>query len=312
MERIFITGVTGFIGHNLVQFFSDQQHFQMFGHSRDMAKADAQLRDFPVQLIETYSAKTFDELGIDIVIHLAGIAHDLSNQYKPNDYYRVNFENTKVIFDEFVKSNAKKFIFFSSIKAAVDISSITVDETAVPIPFTDYGKSKRKAEEFIQSIQLSDNKRAYIFRPCMIHGDGNKGNLNLLYRFAKTGLPYPFGVFNNQRSFLTMDNLNFIIESFLVNDFPSGIYHLADEGFLSTTELYKLISIELDKRPKVWSIPTGLVQFLFSLIGKRSMLNKLTEDMMVSNKKLLQYIGHPLPIKMREGLKKTIRSFHDA
>jgi nucleoside-diphosphate-sugar epimerase len=312
MERIFITGVTGFIGHNVVQYFNHQQNFQLFGHSRDIAKARIQLKGLRIELIETYSAKIFDEQRIDTIIHLAGIAHDLSNQYKPDDYYRVNFENTKIIFDEFVKSNAKKFIFLSSIKAAVDICSSAVDETVLPIPVTDYGKSKRMAEEYIQSVQLNTNKRTYIFRPCMIHGRGNKGNLNLLYRFAKTGLPYPFSSFRNQRSFLTMDNLNFIFESFLAKDIPSDIYHLADDGFLSTTELYKLISLELGNKPKVWSIPSGLTQFLFSLIGKKATLNKLTEDMMVSNKKLLQYISQPLPVTMREGLKKTIRSFHGA
>jgi nucleoside-diphosphate-sugar epimerase len=312
MERIFITGVTGFIGHNLVQYFNNQQSFQLFGHSRDSAKAQVQLRGLPVELIETYSAKVFDELRIGTIIHLAGIAHDLSNLYKPDDYYRVNSENTKIIFDEFVKSRAKKFIFLSSIKAAVDISAIAAEEIIEPTPITDYGKSKRKAEEYIQSVQLDDGKRAYIFRPCMIHGEGNKGNLNLLYRFAKIGLPYPFGAFNNQRSFLTMDNLNFVFESFLAKDIPSGIYHLADNGFLSTTELYKLISLELGKKPRVWSIPSGLIQFFFSLIGKRVTLNKLTEDMMVSNKKLLRYIGQPLPVQMLEGLKKTIRSFHGA
>jgi nucleoside-diphosphate-sugar epimerase len=312
MERIFITGVTGFIGHNLVQYFNAQQNFQLFGHSRDSVKARVQLKGLPVELIETYSAKVFDELRIDTVIHLAGIAHDLSNQYKPDDYYQVNSENTKIIFDEFVKSRAKKFIFLSSIKAAIDISSNAVDESVVPIPVTDYGKSKRKAEEYIQSVQLDVGKCVYIFRPCMIHGEGNKGNLNLLYRFAKTGLPYAFGAFNNQRSFLTMDNLNFVFESFLSKDIPSGIYHLADEGFLSTTELYKLISLEFGMKPRVWHVPSGLVQFFFSLIGKRAMLNKLTEDMMVSNKKLLQHIGQPLPVEMREGLKKTIQSFHGA
>jgi nucleoside-diphosphate-sugar epimerase len=312
MERIFITGVTGFIGHNLVQYFNAQQNFQLFGHSRDSVKARVQLKGLPVELIETYSAKVFDDLKIDTVIHLAGIAHDLSNQYKPDDYYRVNFENTKVIFDEFVKSRAKKFIFLSSIKAAVDISSSVVDETVEPIPVTDYGKSKRKAEEYIQSIQLSNNKRAYIFRPCMIHGSGNKGNLNLLYRFAKTGLPYPFGAFSNQRSFLGMDNLNFIFGSFLTKDIPSGIYHLADDGFISTKELYKLISNEFGKEPRVWHLPSAVIQSLFSLIGKRATLNKLTEDMMVSNQELLRYIGQPLPVEMREGLRKTIRSFHGA
>ena len=312
MERIFITGVSGFIGVNLIKYLGAHDNFILFGHSRNVAKAKIQLSGLPIELIETYSSEIFNKLKIDTVVHLAGIAHDLSNQYKPSDYYQVNCENTKIIFNEFIKSKAKKFVFLSSIKAAVDVSLQPVDEIIQPAPVTDYGKSKLKAEEYIQSVNLEDGKRAYIFRPCMIHGHGNKGNLNLLYRYAKTGLPYPFGAFRNQRSFLSMDNLNFIFQAFLNKDIPSGIYHLADDGMISTKDLFQLIGSEIGNKPIVWNLPSKLVESLFSLIGKRATLRKLTEDMMVSNQKLLQYIEQPLPVKMSDGLKKTIHSFHAA
>ncbi len=312
MERILITGVTGFIGANLVSHFSDTSEYFLVGHSRDLIKAQTVFGGTSVQLIESYSAKIFNELKIDTIIHLAGIAHDLSNQYKPHDYYRVNYKNTKIIFDEFIESNAKKFIFLSSIKAAVDISSAAIDETVVPYPVTDYGRSKLQAEEYIQSIQLDSRKKAYIFRPCMIHGSGNKGNLNLLYRYAKTGLPYPFGAFANQRSFLSMDNLNYIVQSFLEKDIPSGIFNLSDNGYISTAELYKLIAIELGQKPRIWNLSTWLVCLLFMMVGKKATLNKLTEDMMVSNERILGHINQPLPLEIREGLKKTIRSFNAA
>ena len=310
MQRILITGVTGFIGSNLVEFFAKQDTFFIAGHSRDMARAGIAFGDTQVQLVEECSAKTLDENRIDTVIHLAGIAHDLSNKYKPEDYDLVNFENTKTIFDEFIKSKAKKFIFLSSIKAAVDTSSVPVTETIAPTPVTSYGKSKQKAEEYIQSVQLDPEKAAYIFRPCMIHGPGNKGNLNFLYRYAKTGMPFPFGSFDNQRSFLSIDNFNFIVQSFIEKDIPSGIFHLADDGDISTKELYLLIAKELGKTPRAWSLPVGMIRLLFSVGGKRSLLDKLTEDMLVSNKKILHYIQSPLPVEMREGLKKTIRSFN--
>ena len=312
MERILITGVTGFIGANLVSHFNDTSSYFLVGHSRDVSRAQTIFGAGSVQLIDTYSTKIFNELKIDTVIHLAGIAHDLSNQYKPNDYYRVNFENTKIIFDEFIKSSARKFIFLSSIKAAIDSSSVPIDESVVPHPVTDYGKSKLQAEEYIQSIKIDSSKKAYIFRPCMIHGKGNKGNLNLLYRYAKTGLPYPFGSFANQRSFLSMDNLNHIVQSFLEKDIPSGIFNLSDDGYISTSELYQLISIELGQKPKIWNLSAWLVRILFKMAGKKATLNKLTEDMMVSNEKILRYINLPLPLEIREGLRKTIRSFNGA
>jgi nucleoside-diphosphate-sugar epimerase len=302
VKSILITGVTGFIGSNLVNYFKQTGGVEVYGHSRK--------RTSDVTLLPDTTTQTLDQYHIDTVIHLAGIAHDLSNQYKPEDYYKVNFENTKVLFDAFLKSNATKFIFLSSIKAAVDTASTAVDETVSPAPVTDYGKSKLQAEQYMLSIPLPEDKRVYIFRPCMIHGPGNKGNLNLLYRFAKTGMPYPFGAFQNQRSFLSIDNLNFIVRSCLEKEVPSGIYHLADDGFLSTQELYEIISTAIHKRPMILNIPKGMLNFLFSIIGKKAMLTKLTEDMMVSNAKVKKYIGAPLPVDMREGLRKTIQSFH--
>ncbi|HEV8512984.1 MAG TPA: NAD-dependent epimerase/dehydratase family protein, partial [Cyclobacteriaceae bacterium] len=122
MKRILITGVTGFVGTNMVNYFSNFRDYEIIGHSRDVVKAKEQFNSNNLEIIEGYSAALLDKLNINYVIHLAGIAHDLSNQYKPEDYYRVNFEGTKLIYDEFLKSNASKFLFVSSIKAAVDIT----------------------------------------------------------------------------------------------------------------------------------------------------------------------------------------------
>ena len=41
----------------------------------------------------------------------------------------------------------------------------------------------------------------------MIHGPGNKGNLNLLYSLVSKGLPWPLGSFENKRSYCSIDNL---------------------------------------------------------------------------------------------------------
>jgi nucleoside-diphosphate-sugar epimerase len=310
MKRILITGVTGFVGFNLVEDLWSNFDCVLFGHSRDSIKAKNIFKHHPVQFVENYSDQVLDEFNIDTVIHLAGIAHDLNNKYKSSDYYEVNYENTKLLFNYFVKSRATNFFFLSSIKAAVDVSTEIVDEQVDPAPITVYGKSKLKAEQYLQSVPLPESKKVYIFRPCMIHGRGNKGNLNLLYRFAKSRLPYPFGAFQNQRSFLNMGNLSFIFRIFLTKDIPSGIYHLADKGFISTTELYKIIAEVLGNKPKIWNLPKWFVRLVFSVLGKRAMLNKLTEDMKVSNQKFLQYANYSLPLDIREELKDTIRSFH--
>ena len=314
--RVFITGISGFIGSGLVEYLKHEKGISIFGHSRDFEKTSQKFKGSRVTLVPTYSAQIFDELGIDSVIHLAGIAHDLSNKYKQEDYHKVNFEGTVAIFDAFAKSSASKFIFLSSIKAAVDSSSSVVTEDVTPHPTSPYGQSKRMAEKYIQEYNLPESKRAYIFRPVMIHGKGNKGNLNTLFKYLRSGLPYIFGAYKNSRSFLSADNLHFILRRFLENDYPSGTYHLADDKPLSTIELIRIISESLGRKPRIWNIPTGMMDpmsRLTSLLGLplESMKQKLTESLVVSNEKLKSVLHEPLPLDVRTGLLNTLRTFNE-
>jgi hypothetical protein len=50
----------------------------------------------------------------------------------------------------------------------------------------------------------------------MIHGAGNKGNLNLIYKLFSKGIPWPLGAFDNKRSFCSIDNLMFIIKELIM------------------------------------------------------------------------------------------------
>ncbi|NJN27367.1 MAG: NAD-dependent epimerase/dehydratase family protein [Cyclobacteriaceae bacterium] len=152
------------------------------------------LADFPVDIVDDLSAATLDQLQIDIVIHLAGIAHDLAGHYQERDYELANYEMTKMIYEEFAPSKATAFVFVSSVKALIDKADEIVTEETTARPASPYGKSKRKAEEYIMA-QNTGGKQNYILRPCMIHGPGNKGNLNLLYKFIHSGVPYPWGLF---------------------------------------------------------------------------------------------------------------------
>jgi nucleoside-diphosphate-sugar epimerase len=257
--------------------------------------------------------------SIDVVIHLAGKAHDLKNVSNPDDYYQGNTELTKRLYDVFLKSNAKKFIFISSVKASADLVEGELKESDIPNPITHYGKSKLMAEEYIQSQPLPDGKSFYILRPCMIHGPGNKGNLNLLYKLISKGIPYPLAAFENKRSFLSIENLCFVIRELLErDDIPPGIYNVADDEALSTNDLIKLIAKESDRSPRLWKINPLLIRTIakfgdtlkLPLTSER--LNKLTENYIVDNSKIKNALGEEFPVQAREGIIKTIKSFQKA
>ena len=296
MNNVIITGTTGFVGVNLVPYLNKLGIITQ-----------------PVGRLDLLGEIKFS--NTDSIIHLVGKAHDLKKTSNPDEYYQVNFELTKKLYDAFLESDAKKFIFISSVKAIADVVEEVLTEDNSPNPITDYGKSKLMAEQYIQRQPLPADKSYYILRPCMIHGPGNKGNLNLLYKFVQKGVPYPLAAFNNKRSFLSVENLCFVIAKVLRMDIPSGIYNVADDNALSTNEVVKILAKSLNKQPKLWAIPNSLIRGIakigdvFKLPLNTERLNKLTENYVVSNKKLKRALNSELPLATNEGLAITAKSF---
>jgi len=315
MNRILITGVTGFVGRSLVEYFHDKDGVQLFAHSRNAEKAREAFSDFRIEIVPDIHADLLNKYKIDTIIHLAGIAHDLSGKFTDKDYLEVNVENTKLLYAQYAQSTAMTFIFMSSIKAATDHSDELVDEFFIPDPKTPYGKSKLLAEQYLNEHTI-EGKRVVILRPCMIHGPGNKGNLNLLYKFVKKGIPYPLAAFNNLRSFLSIGNLCFALEKIIQTPACEGTFHIADDEPISTLELVSLIGEESGKRAKMLKIPRPIVQSV-AAVGSAlhlpfnlATLGKLTESMAVSNRKLLLTLNTEFPVSTREGLILTIKSLN--
>jgi nucleoside-diphosphate-sugar epimerase len=301
-SKVFITGINGFVGRNLQPYLAED--FELRGISR---KGKA------VGL--TYATFLEEKIAFDALVHLAGKAHDLKKTANDNEYYEVNYELTKRLYDQFLQSDAKKFIYISSVKAVADRVEGVLTEDVVPNPITVYGKSKILAEQYILA-NLPKDKKVYILRPCMIHGPGNKGNLNLLYSLVRKGFPWPLGAFENQRSFLTVENLCFVIKELLSTEtIPTGVYNVADDASLSTNELIAIIANSQQKTNRILSISPRLISGM-ALIGdflhlplNSERLQKLTESYVVSNVKIVSAIGKPLPIGAKEGLLRTFDSF---
>ncbi len=299
--KILITGASGFVGQNLQQYFKDRRF--------EIQKLSLRNENWQNNVWESY----------DAIVHLAGKAHDTANISADEEYFKVNRDLTIELFNLFLQSEAKDFFYFSSVKAVADTINDVLMENVQGKPYTPYGKSKLEAEQYLLEQRLAEGKRLFIIRPCMIHGLGNKGNLNLLYKMVEKGGPWPLAGFHNQRSFLSIDNLSYLMEQMIVHkDLPSGVYNFADDEALSTNDLVVLISEALGKKAKLWSIPAGLIRGLVKIGDvlplplNSERLKKLTESYVVSNEKIKRVLGiEKLPFTAKAGLEKTIKSFSD-
>ena len=309
---ILITGINGFVGTNFTNEWNNRHTI----YGLDIAQP------YKEGVEQTYS---WDELAkvptMNAVVHLAGKAHDTNNKSEAKSYFDVNTGLTQKIFDWFLQSDTETFIFFSSVKAAADVVyGDELREDVKPKPIGPYGESKIKAEEYILSKKAeyeAKGKRVYIVRPAMIHGPGNKGNLNLLYSVVKSGIPWPLVAYENRRSFCSIDNITYVVEQLIINDrVESGIYHVCDDDAISTNELIKAICGAMGKKAKIWHMPKGLIDSVAKVGSVLKLplntfrLQKLTENYVVSNDKIKSALGiEKMPVTASEGIEKTIKSF---
>ena len=323
--NILITGIHGFVGSNLVVALKN--HYVLYGLDIVTPEKEGVAKTFAWKDIETTSFPMQRLPRFDAIIHLAGKAHDTKNQSASQIYFDINMGLTQKIFDFFLESSAKKFIFFSSVKAAADsVVGDMLTEDVIPTPVGPYGESKIAAEEYILDklrnehgelkVAMQRDKQVYILRPCMIHGPGNKGNLNLLYNVVKKGIPWPLGDFENKRSFTSIDNLCYVVEGLLTKDVASGIYHMGDDEALSTNELIALMCEAMGKEPHIWKMNRKMMEgcaglgTLLHLPLNTERLRKLTENYVASNEKIKSALGiDRMPVRAEDGIMKTIRSF---
>ena len=283
--KFLITGAYGFVGTNLCKYLAEKGH-ECLALDIPAAKRDG------VPYASFYTWDGLDKLPVvDAVVHLAGKAHDLKKVASEQSYFDINVGLTEKIF---AAAKTTRFIYFSSSKADANGNA--------------YGRSKLAAEQFL-------NGRAIVLRPAMIHGPGNKGNLNLLWGIARRGLPWPLAAFENKRSFTSIANICAAVEA-LCERGENGIYPIADDEMLSTNRLIELIAETCGKRAKLWRVPKGVMRMV-AKIGdvlhlplNTERIVKLTEDSFVNNSHLKSQLGwNRMPIRAEEGLRRTLRSF---
>lgn len=313
--KILITGAYGFVGTNLCKFLKEK------GHVCDALDLPAARReDVPYAAFHSWDeipssltlTSNLDFSSYDAVVHLAGKAHDLKEVASEQSYFDINVGLTQRIFNALrvkVESGGggrrTTFIYFSSSKADANGNA--------------YGRSKLAAEEWLQdqysSSVSTSNLHLCILRPAMIHGPGNKGNLNLLWGITRRGLPWPLASFENRRSFTAIGNICAAVEA-LCECGENGVYPIADDEMLSTNRVIELIAEACGRKAKLWRLPRGLMTQaakmgdVFHLPLNSERLKKLTESCVVSNDKIKKALGwETMPVSAEEGMRKTLESF---
>lgn len=317
-SRIHITGVSGFIGSNLAKTLSEQ--FTVTGSGRNYKTPNNHCIDyFSVDWSNINSIQKNIFKFTNVVIHCAGLAHNLNNKISYQTYFKNNVISAVNAFQIAKDSGVEKFIYMSSI-SIFDTSKeiMKINDESIPSPTNDYGKSKLVAEKELINKALDSKIELLILRLPMVVGIDSPGNFNRLINFLNHPLPFPLINVNRYRSLLSIESLSsFIFYSILNKNINSTfILNLANKPAISIKELIENLRLGLGVKNFTFKVPEKLLFFSFSLLGIKSLYNKIYGSLEIEPSRAALELGwEPLEnlksILYQIGIKYKIKSKND-
>ena len=298
MKNILITGAGGFIGSRCVEYAR-----KAGWNCKLLSRSEIQGYDTVKFNLMTDSVDRLNLEGIDAVIHLAGVAHNLKTPTSLDDkmYKEVNVCFSEKLARKSIEFNVKRFIFVSSIKAGgIPIMGKIHDESFVGKVDGIYGESKLEAESRLLSLQQKYDYGLTIIRPALVYGSNVKGNLKSMLNLIRKGICPPLPEVNNKRSMIHVDDLVIAIFHLIDNDSSiANVYNATDNEYYSARKIYENLCRSLSVTPHSWSVPKIFFDFagLFSPKLNDS-ISKLFSDACFSSYKL-NHLGFKAVFKLK-------------
>ena len=324
MKRVLVTGADGFVGRTL------SRHLSAAGYAVRAATWEAVdfrlCLDSPTQsppggwentvIGDIGPGVDWSEAtrGVDAIVHLAARVHVMRDDAADplSEYRRVNTQGTEALARTAAAAGVKRFVYISTIKVNGESTQgrgpFTPNDP--PAPVDPYGVSKWEAEQAVRRIAADTGLEVVVVRPSLVYGPGVRGNFEALLRLVCRGLPLPLGGISNARSLVGLDNLCDLLMRCVERPAAAGGTFLAGDGKdLSTTELVRRMAWHMGKRLVLFSMPEGLVRGLAGLLGKRDVVSRLFDSLVVDSSSARDALGWRPPVTVDDGLTKTCRWF---
>ena len=306
---ILVTGATGFIGSAVLAEL-DSRGATIRGATRDLTQGSYMAVGNIGPDTDWSSALS----GVDIVIHTAARVHVMEDEAEDPlaEHRKVNLEGTLNLARQAAFDRVKRFIFISSIKVNGESTepgeAFTADDEACPT--NPYAISKWEAEVGLNKLARESGMEVTIIRPPLVYGPGAGGNFRSLIRWVNNGIPLPFGAIHNKRSMVALDNLVSLIITCMNHAAAANQTFLVSDGEdLSTRDLVKRIAEALAKPGRVIPVPVWLLNLTGSLLGKRSLVQRLCGSLQVDLSKERKLLGWEPPISVTEAMRKAARVY---
>lgn len=310
--KVLVTGSSGFVGAK-VMLQASRLGWECIGQRRSLSETVNEQHYF-YAAIDGNTDWSMALKNVDCVIHCAARVHQMSDSVHDSLslYRNINTAGTLNLARQAVEAGVKRFIFISSIKVNGEYSK--PDQPFRPetrfIPDDHYGLSKYEAEQKLKTLAEESGLEVVIIRPPLVYGEGVKANFLTMIQWVEKGLPLPFGMIRNQRSLVYIDNLVDLIIHCCTHTNASGkTFLVSDDLDVSTTEILKTIANTLAVPSRLLPIPEYMLKFLFIIIGKKALAQRLCCDLHVDISDTKHDLSWSPPYTFQQGIEKTVSAY---
>ncbi|WP_139709057.1 NAD-dependent epimerase/dehydratase family protein [Aeromonas allosaccharophila] len=297
--KVLLTGSMGFIGKHVA--IRNSESLKIVRVVRKSEPYDS-TNIIVVNSIDSnvdWSGKIND---IDAVIHLAGIAHakNISNR----EYTEINTNGTLHLAVEAAKAGVKRFVFVSSIGVNGSFTNESLfTEQSIVKPHNSYAQSKYEAELGLKKIAEETGLEVVIVRPTLVYGFNAPGNFYLLTKLVNKIPVLPFGLVNNKRDFIAVQNLADLLITCATHPKAAGHTFLAsDMDTVSIKQFTNAIADGLGKKLLQLPIPVSLIRLAGKLMGKTAMVEQLVGNLQVDSSNIIEVLDWTPPFTMKQAM----------
>ncbi|MEP6506713.1 MAG: NAD-dependent epimerase/dehydratase family protein [Gemmatimonadales bacterium] len=317
-QRILVTGATGFIGRHLCDAlaFEGNEVVALTRRADAVAPKGGRIAVVNDLLDREHVRRALE--GVNSVVHLAARVHSRPEGIADPDSEcrRINVDGTAALLDESVNAGVKTFVYISSVKAVADTSETMLTAQTLAEPTDAYGSSKLEAERHLRLVAMKQGIAAPVLRLPAVYGPGMKGNMTRLFRAVERGLPLPFGLIRNRRSFAYVGNVVAAIQALLLSAGAAHqTFYVSDGEDLSTPDLIERIGIALGNRPRMLPVPPavfGATIYLGGLLSRIApfhltgdSLSAVLGSLFVDSSTLRETAGFNAPFSVDKGMSLT-------
>jgi nucleoside-diphosphate-sugar epimerase len=302
MDRILVTGASGFLGSNLIRYFDSINVFKTYALLRRSINMFD--NEIVVENLSSDTNLTEHIKNIDCIVHCAALTN--LKTFSSDEYRKTNVDLSLSLAKQALECGVKRFIFISSIKvngeSTLENESFRFDD--VPSPADAYGFSKCEAEIALTEIIKGSNMELTIIRSPLIYGKFVKGNFESLIKLIHKRLPLPLAGINNKRSMVSIQNLVNLI-SVCVNhpNAANKTFLVSDDHDLSISELLIKLGNISDRPARLFKCPLIVLKVFALLFGKINNYNSLTGSLQVDISFTKETLNWFPPVSIDVGLK---------